>query len=128
MGVVLVVDDDADLRNSIKRVLEDDGHEVITASDGREALTRLNEPAFHPSVMVLDLMMPVMNGWQLLDIFARDRRLQKIPVILTSAYFGNRFVADPHTMLRKPFKLDRLLELVAHHCDERPDSSSPQQE
>jgi CheY-like chemotaxis protein len=119
LGAILVVDDDAELNAAIQHALLDEGYEVITAANGREALNRLKEPASHPSLIVLDLMMPIMNGWQVLDIIARDRALQKIPIILTSAFFGDRFVGDPYTMLPKPFSLDRLLELVAHHCRER---------
>jgi CheY-like chemotaxis protein len=119
MGLVLVVDDDADLNASMRTVLEAEGHEVVTATNGREALNLLKADEFQPAVMVLDLMMPMMNGWQLLDIIARDRKLQTIPIILTSAYFGDRFVGDPYTMLPKPFALDRLLDLVAHHCRPR---------
>jgi CheY-like chemotaxis protein len=121
MGPILVVDDDAELSASIRNALETEGYEVVTAANGREVLKLFDDPTFHPSLMLLDLMMPLMNGWQVLDIVARDRTLQKIPIILTSAYFGDRFVGDPYTMLPKPFALDRLLELVAHHCrDHRP--------
>ena len=119
VGAILVVDDDAELSTSIQHALSDEGYDVIVAANGRDALNRLKDPASFPSVIVLDLMMPLMNGWQLLDIIARDRALQKIPIILTSAFFGDRFVGDPYTMLPKPFALDRLLELVAHHCREK---------
>jgi CheY-like chemotaxis protein len=128
MPPVLVVDDDPDLCASIKTALQVEGHEVVTAANGREALNYLNRADFRPSVIVLDLMMPMMNGWQVLDIIARDRDLQKVPIILTSAYFGDRFVGDPYTMLPKPFALERLLELVAHHCRERLEESTEPEE
>ncbi len=123
MGVVLVVDDDADLNRGIKRALQSAGYEVVTAMNGREAMTLLRD-GLRPSVMLLDLVMPVMNGWEVLDLFARNRELQKIPVILTSAQFGEQFVSDPYTTLRKPFSLPLLLELVDHHCRERAESEN----
>jgi CheY-like chemotaxis protein len=118
LGAILVVDDDAELSSAIRNALLDEGYEVVTAANGRDALNRLKDQV-QPSLIVLDLLMPIMNGWQVLDIIARDRALQKIPIILTSAFFGDRFVGDPYTMLPKPFSLDRLLELVAHHCREK---------
>src|SRR5258708_2484851 len=105
MPVILVVDDDPALSLSIRGVLEAEGHDVVTAGNGREALKLFDDPGFRPALILLDLMMPVMNGWQVLDIFARDRALQKIPLILMSAFFGDRFVGDPFTMLPKPFAL-----------------------
>jgi CheY-like chemotaxis protein len=119
LGAILVVDDDAELNASIRHALQAEGYDVVTAVNGRDALNQLKNPATYPSVIVLDLMMPIMNGWQVLDIIARDRSLQKIPIILTSAYFGDGFVGDPYTMLPKPFSLDTLLGLVAHHCREK---------
>jgi CheY-like chemotaxis protein len=119
LGAILVVDDDAELNASIQHALIDEGYAVVSAVNGRDALNKLKDPASQPSLIVLDLMMPIMNGWQVLDIIARDRALQKIPIILTSAFFGDRFVGDPYTMLPKPFSLARLLELVAHHCREK---------
>ena len=116
MAVILVVDDDKDIRSSVKTILEAEAYDVVIAENGREALDLFRDPTFRPAVMLLDLMMPVMNGWQVLDHIARDRRLQKIPIILMSAFFGERFVGDPYTMLIKPFALDRMLDLVEHHC------------
>jgi CheY-like chemotaxis protein len=128
LGAILVVDDDPELNASIRYALLDEGYEVLTAANGREALNLLKNPASYPSVIVLDLMMPIMNGWQVLDIIARDRSLQKIPIILMSAYFGDRFVGDPYTMLPKPFSLDALLDMVAHHCREKAASESMEPE
>jgi CheY-like chemotaxis protein len=119
LDAILIVDDDQELNASIQQVLLEEGYEVKSAANGREALNQLRDPASYPSVIVLDLMMPIMNGWQVLDIMARDRSLQKIPIILMSAYFGDAFVGDPYTMLPKPFSLDVLLGLVAHHCREK---------
>jgi putative two-component system response regulator len=119
LGAILVVDDDPELNALIQEALLEKGYDVLTAANGREALNRLKDPASYPSLIVLDLMMPMMNGWQVLDIIARDHSLQKIPIILMSAYFGDSFVGDPYTMLPKPFTLDTLLGIVAHHFRER---------
>jgi CheY-like chemotaxis protein len=103
MSPVLVVDDDADLCASIKAALEVEGYEVVTAANGREALNHLNRvdfPARGHRARPDDADDEWLAG---ADIIARGSRPQKIPIILTSAYFGDRFVGDPYTMLPKPF-------------------------
>jgi len=128
MATVLVVDDDVEIRSSIRRTLEAEGYEVTVAGNGREALDLLHDPDRRPSVVLLDLMMPVMNGWQVLDIVARDRAFREIPVIMMSAFFGGRFIGDPYTTLVKPFAVDRLLELVAHHSREKTETTPKESE
>lgn len=71
MATVLIVDDDADIRWSIRQVLEDDGHEVIEAADGAEGLAQL-QSAPQALVVLLDLMMPKLNGAGLLHHVAKD--------------------------------------------------------
>src|SRR4051794_28574938 len=82
--LILVVDDDPDLRDTLGQILEDEGYSVAAASNGREALAYLRErPA--PSLILLDLMMPVMDGWQFRSEQRLDSVLAKIPVLVISA-------------------------------------------
>lgn len=108
--VLLVVDDDADVRECLADVLSDEGYPVRTASNGREALELLCKSIEGSWVVVLDLMMPIMNGFQLLDALSRNQQLASIPVVVVSA---SHSVADPRiTHLRKPVSLHALLALV----------------
>jgi CheY-like chemotaxis protein len=112
---VLIVDDDRDLRASLCDALNDEGYRTIDASDGREALERLRTE--RPDVIVLDMMMPVMNGWQFREEQLRDPALAKIPVIVLSA-MGHDDLAriDADEVLFKPITLDQLLTSVARYC------------
>src|SRR3954470_12387725 len=98
---VLVVDDDPDIRESVRLVLEDEGYEVEEAADGAAALALLRAATTRPDVILLDLMMPVMNGWQFRAAQLADDDLADIPVIVLSAdsnlsekapTFGGRFL------------------------------------
>lgn len=84
--VVLLVDDDEDEREMARFVLEAEGHEVVCAAHGKEALEKLvSEGAKEPALIVLDLRMPVMSGWEFLSIVKSYRRLGAIPVLVVSA-------------------------------------------
>jgi CheY-like chemotaxis protein len=111
---VLVVEDDFDLRDALVPILEYEGHKVVSAANGREALDQLHGmPA--PSVILLDLMMPVMNGEDFRAAQLRDPRLASIPVVVLSAH--PRAEEQAARMgavgcLKKPFDVDALLDLV----------------
>ncbi len=115
-GFILVIDDDADIRESLSDMLTDEGHQVCVAANGQEALDLLRRsPA--PCMILLDLMMPVMNGWQFVVEQASDPALAAIPVwIITAA--GDAHPPPPGVtgVLRKPFRLDQLLNVVGQHC------------
>lgn len=116
--VVFVVEDDADIRDMIREILELEGYSVRTASDGAKALEqiRLGEA---PRLILLDLMMPGMNGWEFRSAQLDDPRLAKIPVIVLSgdgtvaAKAGNMNAAG---YLKKPVDLSTLLETVSRFC------------
>ena len=107
---VLVVEDDPDLRETMAMLLKHSGYQVTTANNGREALDLLRSTP-HPGVMLLDLRMPVMDGWELAAIMAEDRTLSGIPIIVASA-------SDPAPtqgvmkVFRKPLDLQVLLNLL----------------
>lgn len=81
---VMVVDDDHDIRASLQEILQDEGYTVVSASDGMEALTQLRLGA-RPQLILLDLMMPIMDGFQFCREVRKDPALSLIPVIVFSA-------------------------------------------
>ena len=118
MKEVLVVDDDAAIRDALREVLTEEGYSVTTAPNGEEALGRLRQSDRPPGLILLDLMMPVMDGWQFLDQLAHEPAMQAVPVVVLSA---NPSVAghardDVLLYLRKPIDLDRLVETVGRWC------------
>src|SRR5689334_22102592 len=88
-GPVLVVEDEADLRQLLAGVLEGDGFRAVTARNGYEALHLLRDGAVHPCLILLDLMMPGMNGWSFLRQRRADPALADVPVVIVSAYGQN---------------------------------------
>jgi CheY-like chemotaxis protein len=113
---VLVIDDDADIRDVLAEVLEENGYTVSTASNGREALERLRAGASPPSFILLDVMMPIMDGWQFRAEQVRDPTLASIPVVVITAVGDARLVAEQMKAagaLRKPVRLKDLLASVA---------------
>ena len=113
---VFVVEDDADTREMLEHFLELEGYHVETAINGRQALDRLSN-GLQASVIVLDLMMPVMDGMQFRREQVRRAELASIPVIVVSAAGPERLQrieADAH--LAKPIDLEQLLEQINVWC------------
>ena len=123
---VLVVEDDPDVRDSIVGLLESEVPwiQVSSANDGMEALELL-EAGAEPSLALLDVMMPVMNGVEFLDTL-RDRDLAPaMQIVLISAYVQfARHVNYPRIsgLLPKPFRATELVEIVRHHCPDPAES------
>ena len=115
---VLVVEDDVDLGDVVSMVLDAAGYSPVVAKDGREALTQLR--TCRPRVILLDLMMPGMNGWELRAAQPRDPLLAKIPVVvMTGDGNAQRKAAelDAVDFLQKPIDVPKLLEVLSRHCD-----------
>lgn len=111
---ILIVDDDADIRDSLQDFFEDAGYAVATAADGAEALTRLG--AEHPPcVVILDLIMPAVSGNQVYETMRKDPRLAKVPVIVSTSDPSRAPRGVP--IMKKPIDLDRLLHAVRQHCE-----------
>lgn len=113
---VLVVDDAAEQRLLTRELLEDAGYVVVEAEHGRAALEHLlSADADLPALMLLDIAMPVMTGWELLAIVKSDPRLASVPVIIVSGEAAPARDAVRHgvvQLLAKPFTPDALLEAV----------------
>jgi two-component system, chemotaxis family, chemotaxis protein CheY len=122
----LLVDDDDDVRTSLWHLLTDEGFTVHTARNGQEALARLREIE-PPGLILLDLMMPVMDGTQFLAERSLDQRLTGIPVVIMSAWTkerrGRNLGVD--AVLTKPISPELLLSLVERYCD-RDERQAPQ--
>ena len=119
MKTIVLVDDNEDLREIYGAVLRRAGFDVREAENGEEALTMLHAMAADPCVMLLDLMMPVMNGAELLRVLQEDPRFASLPVVVLSA--GGRASDAPEAkrFIRKPVEPDVLVALAHEFCDAR---------
>ena len=116
-GTLLLVEDDYDIRAMLVMILEMEGFRVVRASHGREALGLL-QGGLIPDLILLDLMMPVMNGWQFREALKADARLSAIPIIVISGdgRIPAQHMADEVTcFLKKPLNLDELLEKIREY-------------
>jgi CheY-like chemotaxis protein len=115
-ATVLIVEDDLDTREMLGRFLELEGYKVETAENGKRALERLGS-GVGACVILLDLMMPVMDGWQFRQEQIRDASLADIPVIVVSAAGRERLERiHANAYLSKPVDLDELLGCVTQFC------------
>jgi putative two-component system response regulator len=108
---ILVVDDDPAIRDLLRLILEMENFEIEVAPDGQGALSLL-ERIEKPDLILLDLMMPTMNGWQLYSALQEDARFRDIPVVVMTAYSSHEIEMPPVDILPKPIEFPRLLELV----------------
>jgi CheY-like chemotaxis protein len=110
---ILIVDDDAAAVDSLAQILTDEGYQVSSATNGKEALVYLRG-APPPRVIILDLFMPEMDGWEFRREQLRDPKLSLIPVVVmtgTSIYAG----IDANVIVHKPLDVDRFISLVERY-------------
>jgi CheY-like chemotaxis protein len=118
---ILIVEDDPALRGTLADVLEDEGYEVASVGNGAEALAHLRRGSA-PSVILLDLAMPVMDGWSFRAVQRRDARLARIPTVAVSASLEAGEALEElgvDAFLPKPFDLDELIRTVQRLCARR---------
>jgi CheY-like chemotaxis protein len=114
---VLIVEDDADLREMMAQLLSLEGFQAATVANGSEALQYLHNGHLKPDVILLDLMMPVMDGWEFRRKQQADPSLADVPVIVLSALDQSRAAdVQAEAFLKKPLDFDRLLQLVRQYC------------
>ncbi|HEY1533518.1 MAG TPA: response regulator [Polyangiaceae bacterium] len=112
---VLIVEDEEDLREMMREALERKGYRVVTAQEGEDALKKI-DGIDQLCLVLLDLLMPGMNGW---DFFAKMRErpeLAQVPVIVHSSA-SSRAPAGVTRVLQKPILFDRLISVVREYCD-----------
>jgi two-component system, chemotaxis family, chemotaxis protein CheY len=119
MPQILVVEDDDSIRGLVSEVLRDDGYEVSEASNGLEALQCLSER--RPDLIVVDLMMPIMDGWTFVEQCRQSPTCEEVPIVVTSASHDLPHTAERlrsfgvRSCLAKPFDVDGLLALVERY-------------
>jgi CheY-like chemotaxis protein len=116
---VLIVEDDELIRDSLLEALQDKGYEALGAADGREALDKLASLESPPCLIVLDLMMPIMDGREFRRLQLEDPALKQIPVVVISAFRDLEGIAkelQPVGLFKKPLKLRDFLQIVQEHC------------
>src|SRR5262249_40320507 len=110
------------LRNTLVEVLEEEGYRTTAASNGLEALQRLRSEKTPPTVILLDMMMPVMDGWAFRSEQQRDPLLAEIPVVVFSAQGNVKDMAcevSASAYLKKPLMLKELLAILGKFCGQR---------
>jgi CheY-like chemotaxis protein len=115
---ILIVEDDSALREALAQVLSDEGYDLFSARDGLEAVNCLKK-GNRPDVILLDLSMPVVNGWEFRMFQKRDPELARIPVVLiTAGGYSREEVAwlEPSALIPKPVDLDVLLAVIRRLC------------
>jgi CheY-like chemotaxis protein len=115
----MVVEDDREIRESIVDVLVDNEFKPLGAANGKEAIDQLRARPLKPCVILLDIMMPVMDGWQFRALQRQDPELDGIPVVVLTAHANNRTQAEgmePAAWLNKPVPVDLLLDTIKRFC------------
>ena len=118
MPTILIIEDDGETRETLRELLSDREFDVVTAANGRAAL-ELIRSGLQPRLVLLDLMMPEMNGWSFLEQLDRD-----LPIIIVSAFVHDAKTMTAAALLRrpigfmtKPINVETLLDVVRQHCD-----------
>ena len=113
---VLIVEDEDDIREVVASALEQEGFQVYQAETGARALELLKEMP-HPSLILADLMMPVMSGWDLIKALSQDDRLATLPVVVISAV--DHAAPQGFRRIKKPFDIEELIRIVGELCVRR---------
>ena len=122
---VLIIDDDRVLRETLRFLLEGEGYTVVEAEDGERGLRAVTEHA--PSAAVVDLTMPVMDGWEFVDRVRRDERSGALPICVLSGV-ALHAPTTASLVLQKPIAIDRLLRFLREHCGPVPAAPPPEPE
>lgn len=116
-NVIMIIEDDDAIREITQELLETYDYGVASAANGKDALDLLERMAIIPKLILLDLMMPVMDGWEFMERKRLNAKLAQIPVIAFSA-LEERKISSAHTddVIRKPVSPDVLLSVVRKYC------------
>lgn len=108
---LLLVEDEHDIREQLRELFEEEGFEVVEARNGVEALDCLRQ-GLEPAIVLMDLMMPRMNGWELLQNMRHDAQIPDIPIVVTSAVSDAQLIPRDVAFIRKPYTMEGLLNSV----------------
>jgi CheY-like chemotaxis protein len=109
---VLLVEDDLSIRDIVQDELEEGGYDVVPATNGKQAIDYLTlDASSHPDLIILDLMTPIVTGWQVLERLRSHPELSRIPVIVVTAASADK-PSGATAVLRKPFRMDTLFATV----------------
>jgi CheY-like chemotaxis protein len=115
---ILIIEDDLAIREALRDVLEMEGYKIFSAANGKEGLEYLPKMT-GPCLILLDLMMPVMNGWEVAAALRDDTILATIPVVVVTAYPAKAKEVQARSIIRKPIDLEVLLNIVSKYCDQK---------
>lgn len=114
-GTILIIEDDLAIREALAQLLQFEGYEVREANNGQEGLDLL--PTLKdPCLVLLDLMMPVMDGWEFLSKKQNDSAIAAVPVLVVSAVEEAGITTGSVGIIKKPIEFEVLLEAVKQHC------------
>lgn len=115
---VLIVEDEPGIRDVLRELLESEGYGVRVSENGQDGLDNLNTNGDLPCLILLDLMMPVMDGWKFIETIEKNNRLKKIPIVVISAFSqkGANLKQKVQCILEKPLDIDVLFKVVESYC------------
>lgn len=113
---ILIVEDDEGIREALKLTLEFDGYRVETAENGKIGIERLSTIET-PCLILLDLMMPVMDGWAFVEVMKKDMMLATIPIVVVTAFADKAESVNVERVIKKPVDTALLLRFVREYCD-----------
>ena len=113
---ILLAEDDEDLREAMVETLSEAGYTVEGVANGRDAIEWLEDSVHSPKLILLDLMMPVMDGWQFLEAREKTPKVATVPVVVLSASENFKNTSDTVSFMRKPVAVKPLLAVVASYC------------
>lgn len=121
LGKILIIDDDKAVREVVNLLLSSEGFEVLEAIDGEDGLNKINSKK--PDLILLDIIMPKINGYMLLNKLSQDKELKKIPVILLTAtsQMAGSISLGSHSVdnIHKPFEPDDLINKIKKKLDNK---------
>lgn len=114
---ILIVEDNLDILEAMQVLIESEGYSVTTASNGRKALEILMSVDKLPSLIFLDLMMPVMDGWAFAEEIFENKKLAAIPIVIVSAFSDtSKMPKNACEFLEKPAKFDKIFRIISQYC------------
>ncbi len=116
---ILLVEDDQDIRETLVELLEGEGYEVLFAENGQIGLDKLSETSELPNLILLDLMMPVKDGFQFCAEKEADPKIAHLPVVVMSAdghIRENQLRVNARAYLKKPLDIYEIINIVEKHC------------